>query len=59
MRRGLGLKALGEEIGALDYGSVATALLRFRRRLATDPGLRDACERVERQMSKWQDLRGL
>lgn len=53
---GAGLKALAERVGGLDYSSVATALLRFRRRCAREPALREACERVKRQMSKSQDL---
>jgi putative transposase len=49
---GIGLKALAGSAGGLDYGSVAAALQRFKRRLATDSILRETCELVKRQLYK-------
>jgi hypothetical protein len=49
---GLGLKALAERAGGLDYASAATAIARFKTRLAKDAELRAHCDQVVAQLSK-------
>jgi hypothetical protein len=49
---GTGLKALAVAAGGLDYGSMAAALQRFRKKLETDPFLRDSYERITARLSK-------
>jgi hypothetical protein len=49
---GAGLKELAIRAGGLDYGSVAVALSRFAHKLEKDQDLRNARDRVERQLYK-------
>jgi hypothetical protein len=49
---GIGFKELAERAGGFDYISVATALRRFRGRLAANRSLRDACEQVRQMINK-------
>jgi hypothetical protein len=48
---GTGLKALALAAGGLDYGSVATALQRFGRKLERNPHLREIHDRIRGQLS--------